>query len=168
MYFFKIMCRLFLMGLNRFGKGDWKSISRYYVVSKTPTQVASHAQKYFGRRNSATPPERRRPSINDIQTVTLNPRATTVTAQINNGRLAYNNNQGASLPMHYPYNFGGAMSGHKSHGNFGNFIHRGEASGSNSFTMHQNNNNNNLHRPVSPRPFLSMYLSSATRSNNRV
>nr|XP_016497840.1 PREDICTED: transcription factor DIVARICATA-like [Nicotiana tabacum] len=160
--------QLFLMGLNRFGKGDWKSISRYYVVSKTPTQVASHAQKYFGRRNSATPPERRRPSINDIQTVTLNPRATTVTAQINNGRLAYNNNQGASLPMHYPYNFGGAMSGHKSHGNFGNFIHRGEASGSNSFTMHQNNNNNNLHRPVSPRPFLSMYLSSATRSNNRV
>ncbi|CAK9139369.1 unnamed protein product [Ilex paraguariensis] len=59
----------FLMGLNKYGKGDWRSISRYYVVSKTPTQVASHAQKYFRRQNSSTPLDRRRPSIHDIQTV---------------------------------------------------------------------------------------------------
>ncbi|CAI9753301.1 unnamed protein product [Fraxinus pennsylvanica] len=61
--------QLFLMGLNRYGKGDWRSISRYYVISKTPTQVTSHAQKYFRRRNSSTPVDKRRPSIHDIQRV---------------------------------------------------------------------------------------------------
>ncbi|KAK1581858.1 hypothetical protein Q3G72_009711 [Acer saccharum] len=40
---------LFLMGLEKYGKGDWKSISRYCVVTRTPAQVASHAQKYFLR-----------------------------------------------------------------------------------------------------------------------
>src|SRR5262245_28219766 len=57
------------MGLNKYGKGDWRSISRYYVITKTPTQVASHAQKYFRRQTSSTPVDRRRPSIHDIQTV---------------------------------------------------------------------------------------------------
>lgn len=57
------------MGLNKYGKGDWRSISRYYVITKTPTQVASHAQKYFRRQTSSTPPDRRRPSIHDIQSV---------------------------------------------------------------------------------------------------
>lgn len=57
------------MGLNKYGKGDWRSISRYYVITKTPTQVASHAQKYFRRQMSSTPVDRRRPSIHDIQTV---------------------------------------------------------------------------------------------------
>ncbi|KAL8532213.1 hypothetical protein ACS0TY_008713 [Phlomoides rotata] len=61
---------LFLMGLNKYGKGDWRSISRYYVISKTPTQIASHAQKYFRRQTNSTPVDRRRPSIHDIQTVT--------------------------------------------------------------------------------------------------
>ncbi|PIN09892.1 Zuotin [Handroanthus impetiginosus] len=61
--------QLFLMGLNKYGKGDWRSISRYYVITKTPTQVASHAQKYFRRQTSSTPIDRRRPSIHDIQTV---------------------------------------------------------------------------------------------------
>ncbi|KAK7856107.1 transcription factor DIVARICATA-like [Quercus suber] len=40
---------LFLRGLEKFGKGDWRSISRQCVVTKNPTQVASHAQKYFLR-----------------------------------------------------------------------------------------------------------------------
>ncbi|KAH0700057.1 hypothetical protein KY284_014272 [Solanum tuberosum] len=170
---------LFLMGLNKFGKGDWKSISRHYVVSKTPTQVASHAQKYFSRRTSKTPVDRRRPSINDIQTVTLNSRRTTTTTttttvtttpQINNNILAYNNNYqvgSSSRPFHHSnYTFGGPTFANNSNGNFGSYL-RGEASGSNSFVMEQsnNNNNNNLRRPVSPRPFLSMYLSS-TRGNN--
>ncbi|KAL1566689.1 hypothetical protein AAHA92_02266 [Salvia divinorum] len=70
--------QLFLMGLNKYGKGDWRSISRYYVVTKTPTQVASHAQKYFRRQTSSTPADRRRPSIHDIHTV--NPGAAAFTA----------------------------------------------------------------------------------------
>ena len=41
--------KLFLLGLNKFGKGEWKSISEDFVTSRTPTQVASHAQKYFKR-----------------------------------------------------------------------------------------------------------------------
>lgn len=41
--------RLFLLGLETYGKGDWKSISRHVVVTKNPAQVASHAQKHFQR-----------------------------------------------------------------------------------------------------------------------
>ncbi|XP_071916088.1 uncharacterized protein [Coffea arabica] len=41
--------RLFLQGLDKYGRGDWRSISRLCVRSRTPTQVASHAQKYFKR-----------------------------------------------------------------------------------------------------------------------
>ncbi|KAK1582370.1 hypothetical protein Q3G72_014355 [Acer saccharum] len=41
--------KLFLIGLEKYGKGDWKSISRYSVVTRTPAQVASHAQKHFLR-----------------------------------------------------------------------------------------------------------------------
>lgn len=40
-------CRRFLEGLNRYGKGDWKSIARQCVKTRSSTQVASHAQKYF-------------------------------------------------------------------------------------------------------------------------
>ncbi|KAF6147575.1 hypothetical protein GIB67_035332 [Kingdonia uniflora] len=43
--------RLFLMGLNTHGKGNWKTIAKNYVLTRTPTQVASHAQKYFIRHN---------------------------------------------------------------------------------------------------------------------
>ncbi|KAH9289450.1 hypothetical protein KI387_033567 [Taxus chinensis] len=60
--------KLFLRGLEKFGKGDWRSISRNYVITRTPTQVASHAQKYFIRMNSMNK-ERRRSSIHDITSV---------------------------------------------------------------------------------------------------
>ena len=63
-----IFCRLFLLGLDKYGKGDWRSISRNFVISRTPTQVASHAQKYFIRLNSMNK-ERRRTSIHDITSV---------------------------------------------------------------------------------------------------
>ncbi|CAI9782676.1 unnamed protein product [Fraxinus pennsylvanica] len=44
--------RTFLIGLEKQGKGDWRGISRNFVTTRTPTQVASHAQKYFLRQTS--------------------------------------------------------------------------------------------------------------------
>ncbi|KAF7843397.1 ABC transporter G family member 36 [Senna tora] len=51
--------RLFLIGLKELGRGDWRGIARNFVVSRTPTQVASHAQKYFIRKSSAAQKKRR-------------------------------------------------------------------------------------------------------------
>ncbi|ESQ48913.1 hypothetical protein EUTSA_v10021322mg [Eutrema salsugineum] len=62
--------RRFLLGLLKYGKGDWRNISRNFVVSKTPTQVASHAQKYYQRQLSGAK-DKRRPSIHDTTTVNL-------------------------------------------------------------------------------------------------
>ncbi|XVE75154.1 hypothetical protein DITRI_Ditri12bG0072600 [Diplodiscus trichospermus] len=59
--------RLFLQGLQKVGKGDWRGISRNFVKTRTPTQVASHAQKYFLRRNNQNR-RRRRSSLFDITT----------------------------------------------------------------------------------------------------
>ncbi|KAA8543767.1 hypothetical protein F0562_022056 [Nyssa sinensis] len=63
--------KLFLMGLNKYGKGDWRNISRNFVITRTPTQVASHAQKYFIRQLSGGK-DKRRASIHDITTVNIN------------------------------------------------------------------------------------------------
>ncbi|KAB1225767.1 Transcription factor DIVARICATA [Morella rubra] len=62
--------KLFLMGLKKYGKGDWRNISRNFVTTRTPTQVASHAQKYFIRQLSGGK-DKRRASIHDITTVNL-------------------------------------------------------------------------------------------------
>ncbi|CAA7022324.1 unnamed protein product [Microthlaspi erraticum] len=51
--------RMFLMGLQKLGKGDWRGISRNYVTTRTPTQVASHAQKYFIRQSNVSRRKRR-------------------------------------------------------------------------------------------------------------
>nr|BAJ40868.1 transcriptional factor MYB-3 [Coptis japonica] len=61
--------RLFLLGLKKVGKGDWRGISRNFVKTRTPTQVASHAQKYFLRKNNQNR-RRRRSSLFDITTDT--------------------------------------------------------------------------------------------------
>lgn len=58
------------MGLKKYGKGDWRNISRNFVITRTPTQVASHAQKYFIRQHSGGK-DKRRASIHDITTVNL-------------------------------------------------------------------------------------------------
>ncbi|AQK90240.1 transcription factor DIVARICATA [Zea mays] len=62
--------KLFLLGLKKYGRGDWRNISRNFVQTRTPTQVVSHAQKYFMRHNSGGK-DKRRSSIHDITTVKL-------------------------------------------------------------------------------------------------
>ncbi|KAL3521373.1 hypothetical protein ACH5RR_019522 [Cinchona calisaya] len=80
--------RSFLFGLEKLGKGDWKGISKNFVHSRTPTQVASHAQKYF-LRMTATERKKRRSSVFDIP---LNEKASTSspvpTATSNNTRVS--------------------------------------------------------------------------------
>ncbi|KAD2392873.1 hypothetical protein R6Q59_012594 [Mikania micrantha] len=58
--------RSFLDGLEKLGRGNWRAISKKYVPSRTPTQVASHAQKYFIRMNAADEKRNRRSSLFDI------------------------------------------------------------------------------------------------------
>ncbi|XP_058080184.1 transcription factor DIVARICATA-like [Magnolia sinica] len=71
--------RLFLIGLSKYGKGDWRSISRNCVKTRTPTQVASHAQKYFNRLTNLEKKERRRPSIHDIRSIKEKESSPTIT-----------------------------------------------------------------------------------------
>ncbi|KAF2311678.1 hypothetical protein GH714_025877 [Hevea brasiliensis] len=56
----------FLAGLEKLGKGDWRGISKNFVTTRTPTQVASHAQKYFLRKAS-TDKKKRRSSLFDMK-----------------------------------------------------------------------------------------------------
>ncbi|KAG2313315.1 hypothetical protein Bca52824_024872 [Brassica carinata] len=65
--------KLFLLGLQKLGKGDWKGISKNFVKSRTSTQVASHAQKYFLRRSNLNRRRRRRSSLFDMTTPTVMP-----------------------------------------------------------------------------------------------
>ncbi|ESW08817.1 hypothetical protein PHAVU_009G077300 [Phaseolus vulgaris] len=46
--------RVFLVGLQKLGKGNWRDISKSFVKTRTPVQVASHAQKYFLRQSQNT------------------------------------------------------------------------------------------------------------------
>lgn len=58
--------KMFEIGLEKLGKGDWRGISSKFVTTRTPTQVASHAQKYFLRQNNTLIRKRqRRPSLFD-------------------------------------------------------------------------------------------------------
>lgn len=53
------------MAMGVWRQGDWRGISRHYVLSRNPTQVASHAQKYFIRQSNLNK-RKRRSSLFDI------------------------------------------------------------------------------------------------------
>ncbi|XP_049381388.1 probable transcription factor At5g61620 [Solanum stenotomum] len=64
--------RAFLKGLNFHGKGNWSNIAKDFVPSRTSTQVASHAQKYFVRlldakSNSNQRKKRKKSSVFDLR-----------------------------------------------------------------------------------------------------
>jgi len=88
--------KLFLVGLERFGKGDWRSISRQCVTTRTPAQVASHAQKFFLRQDGkADGKSARRVSIHDISSIedTLPPRSQRKRPRVHSGGKVDNGSQ---------------------------------------------------------------------------
>ncbi|KAL4360893.1 hypothetical protein GQ457_04G004470 [Hibiscus cannabinus] len=96
--------RLFLLGLEKYGKGDWRSISRNFVVTRTPTQVASHAQKYFIRLNSINK-DRRRSSIHDITSVgngDISAPQGPITGQPNGAEAGVSSGKSAKQPSQHP------------------------------------------------------------------
>ncbi|PPS14824.1 hypothetical protein GOBAR_AA05770 [Gossypium barbadense] len=96
--------RLFLLGLDKYGKGDWRSISRDFVVTRTPTQVASHAQKYFIRLNSINK-DRRRSSIHDITSVGNGEILATqgpITGELNGAATGCSSAKSAKQPSQHP------------------------------------------------------------------
>lgn len=107
----------FLLGLEKYGKGDWRSISRNFVVSRTPTQVASHAQKYFIRL-TAVNKDRRRTSIHDITTLGVGDMTAPhgpITGQMNAPIIAKPSKQPSQImtgPLMYGTTIGQPVGGH--------------------------------------------------------
>ncbi|KAK9116986.1 hypothetical protein Sjap_015933 [Stephania japonica] len=87
--------RLFLVGLQKVGKGDWRGISRNFVKTRTPTQVASHAQKYFLRKSNQNR-KRRRSSLFDITTATTTTDSLKGSSSIEEGKSVHHTSQSQS------------------------------------------------------------------------
>ena len=56
-----------MIGLEKYKKGRWTNISRYVVKTRTPAQVASHAQNYY--KHLAALNKDKRKSIDDVKTL---------------------------------------------------------------------------------------------------
>ncbi|KAL1346980.1 hypothetical protein AAHE18_08G225200 [Arachis hypogaea] len=57
--------RLFIKGYQEEGS-HWKRISEYYVKTKTPSQISSHAQKHFLHQEDLAKGKKLRKSIFDV------------------------------------------------------------------------------------------------------
>ncbi|KAI9102355.1 hypothetical protein K1719_023557 [Acacia pycnantha] len=57
---------LFLLGVQKYGKGHWKNISEKAVGTRNATQVASHAQKFYIRQREKETIVHSRGSIHDF------------------------------------------------------------------------------------------------------
>ncbi|AES95625.1 putative transcription factor MYB-HB-like family [Medicago truncatula] len=89
--------KLFLEGIEKYGKGRWKDISKEFVVTKTPIQIASHAQKYFIHQNVKDIEKRKkRRSIHDT---TLNKNGTLVTLAVEQDEIPSVEQQSETPPQ---------------------------------------------------------------------
>ncbi|RZB42727.1 Transcription factor DIVARICATA [Glycine soja] len=106
---FNVPCILFLLGLKKYGKGDWTNICCNFVITRTPTQVGSHAQKYFIRQLSGGK-DKSRASIHDKTTVNLTETITTSSEDTNRSTSPHvlsSNNSQILLLLHQELVFNG-------------------------------------------------------------
>ncbi|KAF9685201.1 hypothetical protein SADUNF_Sadunf03G0030000 [Salix dunnii] len=90
--------RLFLIGLQKLGKGDWRGIARNFVVSRTPTQVASHAQKFFIRQSNSTRRKRRSSLFDMVPEMATDPQAVPEEQELPSSSRAGDTGNAGSLP----------------------------------------------------------------------
>ncbi|KAI9120415.1 hypothetical protein K1719_007448 [Acacia pycnantha] len=64
---------LFLLGVQKYGRGHWRNVSKYAVMTRVATQVASHAQKFYIRQKERETRQHTRASIHDITLANSNP-----------------------------------------------------------------------------------------------
>uniref|UniRef100_A0A803MLU9 Uncharacterized protein n=1 Tax=Chenopodium quinoa TaxID=63459 RepID=A0A803MLU9_CHEQI len=102
--------RLFLIGLQKLGKGDWRGIARSYVVSRTPTQVTEEPETVPEEQLLPPPPEPREtdnatllPSLDLSLSTEPEPMEATSTEEVkaNNETQSLPNNLTPSVPAFY-------------------------------------------------------------------